>query len=95
MTTECEQSQQLLNDDSKEYEPRDPQDGASSGSRLHAREPSWRLLITSFCALAFSILCNVILLLSIVRTSENHVSGEELPSLYGMPPSLMTLAAVG
>ena len=82
---ECEQSQQLLISDIKEYEPQCPKDGSNSWSRLHANGASWQLLIASFCALALSLMCNVILLLSIVRSSESHVSTEELPSAYGMP----------
>ena len=82
---EYEQSQQLLISDIKEYEPHNSKDGSNSWSRPHANGASWQLLIASFCALALSLMCNVILLLSIVRSSETYVSMEELPSAYGMP----------
>ena len=93
--TEYEQSQQLLNFDSNEYEPRDPQDGANPWSRPSAKELSWKLLIAFFCALALSILCNVILLFSIVRSSRSHISGEDIPSAYGMPPLTIELHSSG
>lgn len=82
MTMDCEQSQQLLTSDVKEYEPQDPKDRTNSWSQL---ELPWKLLVASSCALALSILCNVILFLSVARSAQSHVSTEELPSAYGMP----------
>ena len=86
VTMECEQSQQLLISDIKGYEPQDPKDGTKSWSQRHAKEVYWKLLIASFFALALSILCNVILFLSIAKGSERHILGKESPSAYGMPP---------